>query len=75
VGSYGPNRLGIYDLHGNVWEWCADRWGAGGATRVIRGGDWANRGSGCRASNRDWFGLLDRIWGLGIRLAAVPSGE
>jgi formylglycine-generating enzyme required for sulfatase activity len=52
VGSYKPNRLGIYDMHGNIWEWCEDHFEPGGSTRVIRGGGWINDGSTCRASFR-----------------------
>jgi formylglycine-generating enzyme required for sulfatase activity len=74
VGSYKPNRLGIYDMHGNVWEWCADQYEAGGSARVIRGGAWGIRGIRCRASNRDGLEPASRFLDLGFRLAAVPSG-
>jgi len=75
VGSYKPNRLGLYDMHGNVWEWCQDLFQAGGSARVIRGGSWSHGGSYCRASSRgsdepDYRGKL-----LGFRITAVPSGE
>jgi formylglycine-generating enzyme required for sulfatase activity len=75
VGSYKPNQLGIYDLHGNVWEWCEDFGNAKGTSRVIRGGSWSLDGSYCRASNFFAYASSDWYSDLGFRLAAVPSGE
>jgi formylglycine-generating enzyme required for sulfatase activity len=75
VGSYKPNRLGLYDMHGNVWEWCEDHFETGGSARVVRGGSWRARAVSCRASNRGRGVPADRDGLVGFRLAAVPSGE
>lgn len=68
VGSYRPNGWGLYDMHGNVWEWCADRFSESyyrrgttidptgpkrGSYRVLRGGSWFSRASVCRSACRN----------------------
>jgi uncharacterized protein (TIGR02996 family) len=75
VGSYQPNRLALYDMHGNVWEWCADRSEARDSARVTRGGGWSRGAVYCRASDRYRDEPASRINDLGFRLVAVPSGE
>jgi formylglycine-generating enzyme required for sulfatase activity len=73
VGSYAPNKLGLYDMHGNVYQWCEDLCDPErDPVRVIRGGSWFNKGSGSQAA--DWNGSEPSLSGsgLGFRLARVP---
>jgi len=77
VGSYAPNRLGLYDMHGNVREWCADEVKAadGASRRVRRGGDWGSSSVTCRAAGRFAFAPVYRDSYLGLRLSRVPVGK
>lgn len=86
VGQLKPNPWTLYDTHGNVWEWCADRYGSdyygqspsddpvgssAGPLRVARGGCWALPARICRAAYRDDNTPLGHNYDLGFRLAAV----
>ena len=77
VGSYPPNQLGIFDMHGNVWEWCQDLFWSGRSARAFRGGCWRYDGPSCRASYRCLNGREpgDQSEYLGFRIVAIPSDE
>ena len=70
VGQKKPNAFGLYDMHGNVWEWCEDLYQAGRLNRVNRGGGWINDSSGCSSGSRYYGGPDNRYGRLGFRLVA-----
>ncbi len=71
VGQKKPNAFGLYDMHGNVREWCEDLWRrAGDSNRVRRGGGWYDRSRSCSAGYRHYSYPFNRYYSLGFRLAA-----
>jgi formylglycine-generating enzyme required for sulfatase activity len=88
VGSFGPNAFGLYDMHGNVWEWCADPWhdnynGApsdgsswttgGSDNRVLRGGSWNLNAANSRAASRAYNSPDDRDNHHGFRVVSAAA--
>ena len=71
VGKKDPNAWGLYDMLGNVWEWCWDIYDekAYGSYRIFRGGGWSDPARGCLASNRRRSHPTFQIDDLGFRLA------
>ncbi len=83
AGKYPPNAFGLYDMHGNVWEWCADNWvdeyssaprdgsayqNKDSAYRVVRGGSWHEPPENCRSATRLRALLSDAEEFIGFRV-------
>jgi formylglycine-generating enzyme required for sulfatase activity len=88
VGKYPANAWGFHDMHGNVWEWCADWYGdypagavrdpfgpSDGSLRVLRGGSWLGPANYARSTDRNWYVPAFSFLTLGFRLSLRPTSK
>lgn len=82
VSTFPPNAFGLYDMHGNVYEWCYESLYLYGvednssawlsedknSMRLLRGGSWNNSPQNCRSAARNWLNLDERMLGCGFRV-------
>ncbi len=86
VGEKAPNAWGLYDMHGNVYEWCWDwketyhggsvtdpQGPSGGSYRVFRGGSWSDLAGNCRSAFRHYHYPTNRYSGIGFRVVLAQG--
>ena len=76
VGSFKPNGYGLYDMGGNVWEWCQDRYDSDKTTRILRGGSWYGNTGSLRAAFRFGNGPSNAGISYGFRcVSGFPAAQ